>query len=201
MLKDVYTTYQISRFCRVDIATVTNWIDEGKLKAYKTPGGHRRIQKKDFLQFLQRYTMPVPAEIKTDRLRVLVVDDEKYVVEIIVRALKKSGYNFEIESAFDGFEAGIKAANLLPDMVILDINLPGVDGYKVLKDIRSNEELKDIKVLAISGKSIPETREKILKYGADDFIAKPFNIKVIISAVAELLELPKPAYEASSGKK
>src|SRR5690348_12569296 len=73
----VYTTFEISRFLAVDITTVMAWTDQGKLSAYKTPGGHRRVPGTDLLAFLLRYKMPVPQELQKGSRRVLLVDDDE----------------------------------------------------------------------------------------------------------------------------
>jgi excisionase family DNA binding protein len=190
MVRDIFTTYQIARFCKVDIATVTNWIDGGKLSAYKTPGGHRRINKNELLVFLKKYTMPIPGEILGTHPKVLIVDDEKIIVDVITRALNRSPWEFEIWAAYDGFEAGLAVTSFHPDLVILDIKLPGIDGYKVLKSIKSNPDLADIKVLAVSGKDIYENQNKIIRSGADHFLSKPLDIPELYAVVARLLKLP-----------
>lgn len=192
MKEQIFTTHRIAKFCKVDTSTVTNWVDKGMLKAYKTPGGHRRIKKEVLLAFLKEYGIPVPAEITADKLRVLIVDDNAGIVKIITRAINKKYKNIvEVEPAYDGYEAGKKVGSFYPDLVILDINLPGVDGFRVLEDIKANKELKGVKVLAISGKNIAENKEKILSIGADEFLAKPFGNKEVVSCVARLLELPE----------
>lgn len=195
MAKDLFTTHDIAKLCKVNGSTVKNWINDGKLQAYKTPGGHRRINREDLIQFLEKYEMPIPPQVKGKKLKVLVVDDEKDIVKIITRALKKQSWGLEIEPAYDGYEAGVKVTDSFPDLVILDNELPGVDGYKVLQNIKANKKLKGVKILAITGKDIPETKEKLLSSGADVFMAKPLNLKELVSTVARLLDLSEKSGE------
>jgi excisionase family DNA binding protein len=137
MEKKIFTTYEVSQYCSVDLSTVINWIEEGKLLAYKTPGGHRRVEKEDLVHFLKKYQMPIPADlVKRERRRVLIVDDNRTVVDLIVRALKKLKKKCEVDSAFDGLEAGRKLVTFEPVLVILDLMLPEIDGFKVCKNIR-----------------------------------------------------------------
>ncbi|MFW6130585.1 MAG: response regulator [Atribacterota bacterium] len=192
MKKRIFTTFQIAKYCNVDISTVAKWIDGEKLKAYKTPGGHRRVKRKDLLEFIQKHDIPMPPELEKIKPRVLVVDDNKMIVRNIKKALnRKLKDKLEIEVAFDGYQAGRMIDKFLPDLIILDINLPGVDGFKIVEDIKSNKELKDMKILIITGVDVEESREKMKSYDVDKFFAKPFGIKEIVSEVAGQLGLPK----------
>ena len=190
-MKDIFTTYEIAKLCNADITTIKNWINAEKLKAYKTPGGHRRVKREDLMEFLQKYELPIPSQIKDDKLTILIVDDDRNIVNIITRAIKKQVWNIRIESAYDGYEAGIKVATTFPGLAILDNELPGIDGYKVMQDIKANKKLKGIKILAITGKDIPETKDKFLSGGADAFLGKPFQIEELIATVAKLLDLSR----------
>ncbi len=189
MDQPVYTTYQISQFLSVDITTVMTWIDDGKLAAYKTPGGHRRVPHKDFLEFLKKYKMPVPSGLSGGAKKVLVVDDEQPIIRLVDRFIKKIDETLQVDSATDGFEAGRKLESDTPDLVILDLNLPGMDGYKVCKNIRAADKKKNIKILAISGQATEETKRKILGCGADEFLPKPFEMEVFAQSVRRLLDL------------
>jgi len=188
MEKKIFTTYEVSQYCSVDLSTVINWIDQGRLLAYKTPGGHRRVKKEDFVHFLKEYQMPIPANlVKRERRRVLIVDDNRAVIDLITRALKKLKKKCEVDSAFDGFEAGRKLVTFEPDLVILDLMLPGIDGFKVCKNIRMDKKTRHIKVLAITGFDSPENRKKIFSSGANDYLTKPFEVSNLLERVEKLL--------------
>lgn len=187
MEKKIFTTYEVSQFCSVDLSTVINWIEQGKLVAYRTPGGHRRVMREDLVHFLKEYRMPIPAGLAKKGRRILIVDDERAVVDLIVRAIEKLNRKCDIDTAFDGFEAGRKVITFEPDLVILDLMLPGIDGFKVCKNIRSSKKTKHIKVLAITGFDSPENRKKIFSSGANDYLAKPFEITDVLERVDKLL--------------
>jgi excisionase family DNA binding protein len=187
MIQPIYTTFQISHFCSVDITTVMSWIDEGKLPAYKTPGGHRRVLQANLLEFLHKYNMPIPTELTKAHERILVVDDDALIVKIVTRTIKKMDPALEIETAGDGFVAGRKLESFDPDLVILDLTLPGVDGFHICRNIRSSEKTKDVKILAMTGHTSEAVRKKIMDYGADDFMGKPFSLNALSDKVAHLL--------------
>lgn len=187
MQEPIYTTYQVSQFCRVRLPTVIKWINDGKLAAYKTPGGHRRINKPDLVNFLKKYNMPIPSELAQDLAKILVVDDDPLVVRLLTTILKEGNSKYEIASASDGFSAGSQIMSMHPDLVVLDIKLPGIDGYKVCANIRDNNETSNIKILAVTGYNSPEVKEKIMACGADDFIIKPIDKKDFLKRVKKLL--------------
>ena len=187
MMSKVYTTFEISRFCSVDISTVMGWVDDGKLKAYRTPGGHRRVSHPDLLSFLEKYQMPIHPALQVRQARVLIIEDNPVTVRILKRAIEKFVPSDEIEVALDGFEAGRKLEMFQPDLILLDLMLPGVDGFQVCKNIRGDERKKNVKILAISGLKGEETRKRILSMGADAFLAKPFELSDIRNVVSSLI--------------
>ncbi len=193
--KDIFTTFEVSKIFEVDITTIINWIDSGKLPAYKTTGGHRRIRFEDLIEFAAKYNLPMKEELiladkkrlphTVNQTKVLVVEDDVSVVKFISQVVKKTFPDVVIETAFDGFTAGEKLAIFKPDILILDIRLPGVDGFGVLKKVRNR--LTNIKVLAITAFPSEETKKKILKSGADDFLAKPFSVEVLKNKLLTLV--------------
>src|SRR3989338_4386743 len=121
MLKDFYTTHEVSRFCNVYPTTVINWIKEGRLPAYTTPGGHRRIKKDDMLKLMKKNNMPIPDELaKGNKNRLLVIDDDPKIARMIKTVLSKEEY-LEVASAESGFQAGVLISSWLPDIILLDM--------------------------------------------------------------------------------
>lgn len=174
--------------CYVTPPTVGRWIEEGKLPCFRTAGGHRRVWDKDLVEFLKKHNMPVPRELKAGRaFRVLVVEDEPTVRRTLLRQLAALFPGIETHEAVEGFEAGHKLAQLAPDLVLLDFYLPGMDGGRICRLIRSDESLKHVRVLAISGRDPEKTRQACLDSGADDFLAKPFTAQELRARVLPFL--------------
>ncbi len=122
-------------------------------------------------------------------LKILVVDDEPEVHDFVKDALAKYKDKIEINSVYDGFTAGMTIIEYLPDLVILDLLLPGVDGFKICSNVKKNNKLSHIKILAITGYDSPEYREKIFSSGADDYLSKPIELKLFEEKVKKLLQL------------
>lgn len=188
------TTHEISRYIHVDFKTVINWCEQGKLPAYKTLGGHRRVRPESFMEFLTENKLPVHPEFAKrmkGALSILVVDDEEKVRLVILRMLKRIIPQAQLYEAQDGFEAGRLVSDTLPYLVILDLNLPGIDGFRVCANIRKDERLNETRILAITGQDTEENKKRILEAGASDFLAKPFDGKQLTEKVSCLLELFK----------
>ncbi len=182
------TTGQIAQFCHVTHRAVLKWVASGKLKAYRTPGNHSRVSIEDFMAFLNQYQMPVPDEFKMVHhpKKILIVDDDRGIVNSIRRMLTLEN-KYRIETAYDGFEAGRKFVTFQPHFIILDIRMPGLDGYQVCANIRNDIRNKKVKILAISGVSELHEVKKIMDLGADDYLSKPFSNKVLKEKVDRML--------------
>jgi excisionase family DNA binding protein len=189
---EILTVSQAGKYCRVSPKTIINWIDAGHLKAYKTVGGHRRIKQEDLDQFLKEKGMPLPEEPKIEeKKKILVVDDDKIIVETLVQALEEDEYGYEMISASDGFEAGLQVNHFKPDLLILDIMMPDINGYEVCKKIKSSPETKDTKIIVLSAYLDDDAFNQMKEYGADACFSKPLPLEQLKYEVAKLLGLKK----------
>jgi excisionase family DNA binding protein len=169
-----FTTFDVSKICGVSVSTIVNWIESGKLKAYETLGGHRRVREEDLAVFLKENNFPIPQEMASHiGKKILIVDDDAAIVGYIDKIIKGADVKYETDFALNGFEAGDKLNMFNPDTVILDVYLQGVNGFDVCVMIK--ERHPHVKVIAISGNDIDQTKKKILEAGADVFLSKPFE--------------------------
>lgn len=181
-------TYEIAKICHVTPPTINRWIKEGKLPFFTTGGGQYRVWACDLVDFLNKHNIPVPPALRQEEpVRVLLVDDEPEIRKLARRLIKQTYPEAEVNEAADGFDAGSKIAHLRPTLIILDIRLPGVDGYKVCRMIREDANLKGVKILTISGYNTEESMKKSLEAGADDFLSKPFDNKELIERIKNLV--------------
>jgi two-component system alkaline phosphatase synthesis response regulator PhoP len=121
-----------------------------------------------------------------DRKRILVVDDEIYIVHILEFSLTMEGY--EVMTASDGEEALRVIDTERPDLVVLDIMMPRLDGYEVCRRLRQDEQFSSLPVILLSAKGRPVDRESGLEAGADDYITKPFSPRKLVEKIRVLLE-------------
>jgi excisionase family DNA binding protein len=185
-----FTTSEVARYCAVTNDGVLKWIKSAKLRAFSTPGGHYRVSAEDFREFLQKYDIPIDETFfrgaKKERT-VLVVDDEPDIREIVRRLLRELDEEMRIEEAVDGYEAGIKIGNLQPDLVIMDLMMPKVDGFSLCRSIRDNPETRGIKVLAITAFPEKDNVKKMYDAGADLCLIKPLQLEHFKLEVVRLL--------------
>ena len=181
MSKPFYTTSEIAKIFGVYMTTVADWIDSGQLKAFRTAGGHRRVRLEDLEVFLKEMKMPVPTEVRSDVPSILVIDDDPEISTMLKARL--TAENMRVETAANGFEGMYKIGRRRPDVVIVDMMMPGMDGIEVCEEVNSTEELKDIYVIAMSGYEGGNLREQALSKGADAFLKKPFDFQELLSVI------------------
>lgn len=146
-----FTTGDIAKMCDVTANGVIKWIKAGKLKAFKTPGGQRRVREEDFRDFIDRFNYPInPKYFKDNRQRrILIVDDDRDQVRLLKSYLTREN-QFDVLSAHNGYEGCIKAGSYRPDLILLDIMMPKIDGYEVLRQIQSAPETQNTQVIVLT---------------------------------------------------
>jgi two-component system, OmpR family, response regulator len=185
-LKHVFTTGEVADICKLSQQTVIRCFDSGRLHGYRVPGSRfRRIPREALIQFMKEHNIPLD-QLETGKIRVLVVDDDPNIVEMLVDLLERDG-RFEVDTALTGFDAGLKSRSFRPDVVVLDYMLPDINGNVVCRTIRSDELLKNVRIIIVSGVVDRDQVQKLLEDGADDFIQKPFIIKDLVNRIAELV--------------
>ena len=185
------TTGDIARYCHTTIMQVNRWIKNGDLKAFRNPGGQNRITRQEFRSFLERNGMPVLDEFFREiekGKRVLVADDDQSVVDAIRYLLMAQGDRYEVKVSRDGYETLIATGEFKPDLLIMDIRMPKIDGLEVCRRLRQNQDYTHgIKILAITGHSEAYDRELVLRNGADEYLLKPFDKKSLLALVQKLI--------------
>ena len=120
--------------------------------------------------------------------RILVVDDDAGVREVIADALKYDSTGYEVETAVDGVDAGLKLEQFRPDLIVLDVIMPGMGGLEVCNLIRNQRKLDATKIIILTGAPDGGKAETSLVYGADLFLQKPQPIDVLLQHIEELLD-------------
>lgn len=145
------TAGEVSRMFRVSRQAVSAWIRLGKIPAFKTPGGRHRILRSDINRFFQKNNHPIPSELRQDRSHILIVDDEPSVLDILLRLISTRYPRVGVDTAGDGISALEKIAQSTPDLLILDIRMPRMDGLEVIRRLRNEPAYGTIKILPMSG--------------------------------------------------
>ena len=194
MPEKIYTTYQIGKFCQVNIRTVIRWIETGKLKAYSTPGGHRRVKWSDLINFLSQNKMPIPRELEeAKRKKVLIVDNEKQFIEKATKILSKIP-DIEIKTTASGFDTGALMAEWLPDLILLNFTIPELDSFDITKKIRSNPRFKKIPIIAVTSTTDPHELEKVKSSGVDTMLTKPIESESFLKKIDRFIYTTASGY-------
>ena len=185
------TTGNIAKQLGITPRTVIRYIKKGVLKSYKLPGkGNNRVAKKDFIAFCKANALPLTnktavIEEAVKRPKVLIIDDDINVCKSISRVLKRQYIDTII--AQDSFQAGALLYEHKPQIMTLDLHMPGINGLDVLRFTRENPEFVNMKIIIISGTAI-ENMQQVLIDGADAIIQKPYSNQTLISTVQQLAQ-------------
>jgi excisionase family DNA binding protein len=167
------TPNEVATLLMVNPVTVRQWAARGLLRAVTTPGGHRRFLLSDVEEFA-RSRGAVPGGDGTGRpKRVLIVDDDPQAAQYTVELITRHDPDVITEIARDGFDAGSKTESFRPDGLVLDLMMPGMDGFEVCRRLRERKTLHHIRIVALTGHATPDNIDRILKAGADACLPKP----------------------------
>jgi excisionase family DNA binding protein len=181
--KEILTTFEAARYCHVHPGTIKNWIRNGMLKAFKTPGGHRRIYRSDLDIFLKDMDIPVTREESGRRRKVLVAEPAYRVREAITRLLHRWGGVFEVTAVDNAFEAGEMLVVFKPGIVIIDRAISGMDIEELCTHIKSSAYLDNVRVIVLGGEV-----ESVEESAADAVLERPLDISKLSQAIESILE-------------
>ena len=179
-----YTTFEAAKICHVTHHSIKNWIKQGLIRTSRTPGGHYRILEHDLDAFREEYDM-FPREKGATKKCVMIVDDDPDALALMEKILTEEGV--EIVKVSNATEVGLKAAQLTPDLILLDFLMPDINGFDVSKAIRENELTRTIPIMAVTCLTKEEDIERIFECGADEYLAKPFKVEQLQEKVRELI--------------
>lgn len=193
------TTGEAARMCGVGINTIKRWLQKGELKCLVTPGGHWRISEPEFLLFLKEHNMK-PLQAKLDNAyKILLIEDDIAMCSLIEEALELAPFNYSFDYAEDGYTGLIKVGSMQPDILILDIMLPEINGLELIQRIRATELGNKPRILVITGAGDRRlVRRGLEKAEPDIILFKPFAVEDLIKAVQQLLD--KTQYVAAASE-
>lgn len=186
--KRVFTTGEAASVCGVSQQTIIRCFDNGRLQGFRVPGSKfRRIPRDELLRFMRENNIPTDA-LEGARRRVLIVDDDPQIVGLLQEMLRRDT-RFEVETAATGYDAGLLTERFRPHLIVLDYMLPDLNGDVVCERIRENPDLKETKILFVSGVVERGRVEHLLRSGGNGFLKKPFSVTVLLDEISRLLEL------------
>ena len=188
--KTVFTTGEAAKVCKVSQQTIIRCFDNGSLKGFRVPGSRfRRIPRDLLFQFMQENGIPTDA-LESGKRRVLIVDDDEELVELLVDVFERDK-RFDIRTANNGFDAGMTVKEFRPDLVVLDVMLPDINGKEVCQKIRSDKSLEKVRVICISGMVEQDKIADLKVAGANEFLQKPFTVDSLLDCACDQLEIER----------
>lgn len=184
--KTVYTTGEAAKICKVSQQTIIRCFDSGQLKGFRVPGSKfRRIPHDCLLAFMRENGIPTDS-LDTGKRKLLIVDDDANLVDLMTDVFMRDG-RFEVRTVNNGFGAGMMVKDFHPEIMILDVMLPDINGQEVCQRVRSDKSMDDCKIICISGMVEESKIDELRQAGADDFLRKPFDIDDLLGNICAKL--------------
>jgi two-component system response regulator RpaA len=188
MKKDVFTTGQVARICKVAPRTVSKWFDSGRLRGYRIPGSQdRRIPRDHLIRFLKDHDMPLGELEKEGWHKILVIGAEKLFIDRLKNLMPEAD-DFRYEIANSGFEAGIQAESFHPDTIIVDLAMGRSEGLQMAVNLRKNPAYEQTVIIAMASEDEAAPEKLIESYGLNEVFKKPFDTALLSELVRRKIE-------------
>ncbi|HMB00102.1 MAG TPA: response regulator [Spirochaetota bacterium] len=184
MENEVIPITQAAKYLNVHINTLRNWIKNNKIQYITTPGGHYRLLKTELIKLMQQYNFPVPEELISRKHNIYIIDDNQMFLDVCVEFFRQYP-EYRLTTFTNGFDALLKIADQKPDLILLDIYLPKMDGYEFISRLKNNNHLKNIKIIAISNYQNEEPKTKA--ENIDYFHFKGDDLQLLLSKIKKYL--------------
>jgi excisionase family DNA binding protein len=175
---------EVASLLGVSPVTVRKWAYRGELKCHRTLGGHRRFSRAEIESFARDRDMSYAAEGRQSR-RVLVVENDRRFAQYLFESLQQVP-RFDVTITYDGFEAGRQLQKLSPQIVLLDLMLPGLDGLQICRQLREDPETAHIRIIAMTGSYSADVAARFERCGVDHCLCKPFSLDTLWHAIDDV---------------
>jgi excisionase family DNA binding protein len=167
--KNVLTTGDVAKICNVAPRTVSKWFDRGQLKGYRIPGSKdRRIPVSELVRFMKAHNMPT-ATLPVGKIRVLIVDSSSDAASALADTLRTRG-DYEVQTVHSNFESGVIAQKFAPHVLLINLLAEDIAATDICKNIRANEDLRTIKIIALANQLGDTESAALLQKGFDGYI-------------------------------
>lgn len=182
-----YTTAEVADMCGVDRRTVLRWAKSGAIESRLTQGGHHRIAAAEARRIVANISESgsTSGEARSAP-RFLLVDDDRSHSRAFGRMLRHHVPGAEIHTAPDGFVGGVLAERLRPDILFLDLVMPGLDGLSVARSVRSDPALSAVRIIIVSGQACAP--EELAAVGVAGYLRKPVDLDELKLLLGGLIE-------------
>lgn len=186
------TPAETAKRLRVSPVTLRLWADKGLLRVHATAGGHRRYPLSEVERLLRG-----PGAAGDSGLRIMIVDDDPIIVDILRDFLLNESGVAAVEIAHDGFEAGRKLLAFKPDAILLDLMMPGLDGFDVCRRIKNDPATAATRIIAVSGQASEKNMRRIIAEGAEACLPKPVDHDLLRASLLRVGTATRNHYQAA----
>jgi excisionase family DNA binding protein len=184
------TSYQVGAILQVNPSSVNKWVKDGRIPAFRTPGGHRRIRAADLVSFLNNHHMPIPRVLAgASKRRLLIVDDDAKQLEAMGRLFKPHADRVDLALVDNGVDALVQFGSIKPHVAVLDIFMPLVDGLEVCRRLKKNPDTTNTRIILATGELTPEIEKKASDAGADMCLCKPLDVTMLLNELESSAQL------------
>ncbi|MHC4555930.1 MAG: helix-turn-helix domain-containing protein [Planctomycetota bacterium] len=182
--KNVLTTGDVAKICHVAPRTVSKWFDNGQLKGYRIPGSKdRRIPVSELIRFMKVHNMPT-TEVKVGKIRVLIADSNDKTASALADILQNKA-DYEVQTVGSNFETGAVVQQFAPHVLLVSLLAENIDATSVCKGIRTNEDLRTIKIIAIVNQLSDSESTALLQKGFDGYVPYSADATEVIKKIEE----------------
>ena len=174
-IKQSFSTSEVATYCHVTADTIRKWAEAGRIRVFKTPGGHRRIRREDLLHFLRQNRIPVHPDLEDAGARILVVDSDPSVGESVLQFLERARTRCVVKIATGPFDAGHLMATFQPDVVLLALGQQAFDGLEVCQRIREKPEYSPSRLIAMVDAPAESLVSRARAAGVEAELSKPLS--------------------------
>jgi excisionase family DNA binding protein len=186
------TSTEVGNLLQVNPSSVKKWVNDGRIVAFRTPGGHRRIKAADLVQFLDSHRIPLPRALQSaGRRRVLIVDDDVRQLKALQRLFKRYSDKVDVVACDDGIDALVRVGSYKPHLIMLDAYMPGLDGVEVCRRLQANPDTKDIMLAVTSGRMTPDLEASAMAAGARLVLRKPVEVSAVLAELGLQAQLAR----------
>ena len=180
--KSYFTASEVARLLLVSTNSVRVWTNKGLLKTELTLGGHRRFPRREIERLVRERQATSHLE-RPEEVRILIIDDDEALCQILEEGIKNAMPQAQVSIANDGFSGGMLARSTNPEVILLDLRMPGLDGFQVCTLLKADEVTRRIRIIAITGSQSEADEAKIREAGAESLVTKPVDIPALLELI------------------
>lgn len=182
------TTGEAAHMLGVGLNTIKRWINNGEMRGVCTPGGHWRIPKDELHKFMEKHGMLIPDSDQSTPARVLIVDDDPATCMLLGAMLEQIEVPPDVQCAHDGYTGLMRIGAWQPDVLVLDILMPGINGLEVLRRIRTSPELDDMSIIVITSSfDQPGVMQAVRSAKVAAMLPKPVDTRRFLETIGACL--------------